>query len=128
MTKAIHATTTHPQAISRLASQWKRLQIFLSLLPCQPLIARAAISLSSAEECAKQSYLAFKGGSAEKHTTSAQHLGLQHRWMRTENGNLFSVFLPKVKHLRLEREWERQELIEKAIPRGLYLSRLLCPV
>ncbi|XP_049640072.1 microtubule-associated protein 2 isoform X9 [Suncus etruscus] len=44
--------------------------------------------------------------------------------MRTENGNLFSVFLPKVKHLRLERV-RKTRIDRKAIPREEVSARIV---
>lgn len=54
-------------------------------------------------ECAEQLF-SIQGGSAEKHTASLQSVwAWRRRWMRTENGDLFSVFFRKVRHLGLER-------------------------
>lgn len=94
-----------PRQINKLAEQYKRLQIFFSLLPCQPLIALAAISLSSAERgVCRAELFSIQGWICGKaHGLTAKLWAWWRRWMRTETGDLFNVFLRKVKHLGLER-------------------------
>lgn len=120
------ATCITPKANQQAGLTIQEAADFLFLVAMPTTHRSAAISLSSAEECAEQRYLAFKGGSAEKHRASRwSRWAWWRRWVRTEGGDLFSVFLLKVRHLGLE-GGARQELIERQFHEVCICSRLLC--
>lgn len=89
------------------------------------LVAMATTHCSSCHfpelrrERSVQSYLAFKGGSAEKHRASLQSIwAWRRRWISTQNGDLVRGFLWTVRHLGLERvgktlDWLIEGLIKK---------------
>lgn len=103
MTKAIHTNPPQANKQARLTMREVADFPFLVAMPTTHCSGCHFPELRR-ERSVQNSYLAFKGGSAENHTASLRSIwAWWHRGMRTENGDLFSVFLLKVRHLGLER-------------------------